>query len=177
MRYSLLLIVLLAACGDDSTGSDVTCADVCASVDSVCGFTPPGCAESCAAVSQTARRCVVSASTCEQVDACGGDDAGAMDSGGMDVGSTDAGSEPDAGAECTIGEVESCPAPSVSCTNAIVNGTGWCSPVCDDDSDCGEFVCNGSGGYCVPGCTSTNPSCPSPFTECEVGLGGTGYCR
>ena len=99
-------------------------------------------------------------------------DAGAADTGG----GTDSGGGTDAGAECTIGEVEDCPGPSVSCTNAIVNGTSWCSPVCDGDAECGEFVCNGA-GYCVPGCSMSSPSCPSPFTECEVGVGGTGYCR
>ncbi len=180
MRISIAILALsLMACGDDDGSSAApTCGQVCSHIMAQCGTTPPGCESICSGFSDQVRSCVVGASSCAAANACG--------SGGSDAGNgNDAGNPPmdggmDSGpAECTIGEIANCPGPSASCTCALINDATWCSPTCDDNSVCGsDYVCNGSGGYCVPPRTSGNPSCPAPFTECEVSLGSTdGYCR
>ena len=185
--FSLLCVLLLSfGCGDDTApttdgggvdapiATEPTCMDVCAAATNACGAEPPNCLAGCAAFSAAAKRCVVAASSCVEVQGCGGatDDAGPT---------PDAGTTSDAGpVECTLGEVAAfadCPAPSPTCSSANINDTIWCSPVCTDSSDCEGFACN-TAGYCVPQCTSGNRTCPAPFTDCEVAFGATdGYCR
>lgn len=188
----LLSALLLGACGDDDGGggggSDPSCDEVCATLGNLCEE-PPQCTQICEnQLSPSQRRCIVASSSCEQADVCasgGTPDSGML--GGTDSGVRDAGSDAnvrvDSGpaAECAIGEIENCPAPSVSCTSiAFGSGRQWCSPACGGNEDCagGDFVCQISGpfGVCVPRCYSDRV-CPAPFSTCELTTAVEGFCR
>lgn len=67
--------------GDDGKSSPPpSCTDVCTSMEKLCDATPPSCESACGSFTDTVKRCVVDAKSCNDANACGsssqGDDGG-----------------------------------------------------------------------------------------------------
>lgn len=130
MKHELFLCAAVipfavAACGGDDRrgsgtgggGSDASCTEVCANVQSVCG-TSGTCESECPSLSAAVRNCVATATSCVAIDGCadasGEEDAGSTPVGdggsssttcsnGYEIGTTSCALDPETNVESIVG--------------------------------------------------------------------------
>ncbi|MDI3286272.1 hypothetical protein [Polyangium sp. 15x6] len=166
----LFLTFLLGACSGDSnegSGSDggggtssgnPSCADVCAAIGKQCGQVPPNCSDGCSMLSDEAKACVVSASSCAAIDGCGSSSASSGSGGsssassGSSSASSGSGGSGDVCAACKSDEFcvkSSSVASEVGCVGLPF--------------DCNDGLCQ---CLIAKGCSQGGKTCEGSIVEC-----------
>lgn len=121
--------------GAGGSTSSTSCADVCAAIATTCGATPPSCDGACASFSDAAKKCIVNASSCAAIDACGDVDPSSTSSSSTSSSTTSSTSSGPSG-------------PCASCTS-----TQYCVDQSSVASELGCFdppeFCNGTTNVCL----------------------------
>ncbi|MDI1435380.1 hypothetical protein [Polyangium sorediatum] len=167
----LFLTSLLVACGGDSnegsgseggggTSSGVpSCADVCAAIGKQCGQVPPNCSDVCPMLSDEGKACVVNASSCAAIDACGS--SGSTTSGSSSSSSGGSSSSSASSGSGGSGDVcAACKSDEFCVKSSSVASEVGCVGL---PLDCNDGLCQ---CLIAKGCSQGGKTCSGSIVEC-----------